>query len=251
MSKKCADSADMRRKQLLKAEQTAREDLEAYFKAAFDARRASSAMPLPVLSPAPEQARSSGGEAGLLSVEFTPSGGVVEDELVRAHDSGFRPGMKVVASPGCSGGIGGMSGIIVTLEKDGVVVQWEGMKQPQKHEASVIEALVRDPEQERVARADEAARKRRKINDMPPPMLWRSACEVWTMENVIDEVRALLYNLHVMCGSEGEDLRVAADSFGSVQLYAARNLKAGPVGGGHVVAPSPRVSFCTRARGRA
>ena len=176
---------------------------------------------------------------------------------MRAHDAGLVPGQKVVASPQVPCGVGGKTGVVVGLDKDGVLVHWEGLERPSKHEVSVIEVLKRDPDMERQARAVEAARKKRKLEMMPEAVLWTSACEVWTLENVVDEVRSFLYNLHVTCGSEHEHLRIGADGLGAVSLLASRDLKAagrrwslGVGGEGQRMRASASVLWLPRASGR-
>ena len=46
------------------------------------------------------------------------------------------------------------------------------------------------------------------------------------MENMVDDVRTMLYQLHVTCGSEHDAIRIAQDAFRGACIYAARDLKA-------------------------
>ena len=229
MSRKCCEIPATRRQALEKAERIAREELRGLLKATGD----SDMMPELVLPLAAEQCDGGGqpaaGRAAASAgpwVHFTESGAIVEDEAVKAHEAGFRPGMKVVAGPKCEKGLGGKHGVVKCIADDGVEVLWDGVDAPVKHEASVLAALTRNAEMERQQRADEAARKKRKLEAMPPSLPWRSACEEWSMENTINGLITSLYHIHVTCGSEHQDVRIGLDDDGYACLYAATDLKA-------------------------
>ena len=61
---------------------------------------------------------------------------------------------------------------------------------------------------------------------MPCGFAWRSASEGWSKDNLADTVRTMLYQLHVVSGSEHEDIRLALGADGRCCLHAARDLKA-------------------------
>ena len=167
LSKRHKNDAALRRAALEKAEVRARQELRELVGSAATIV----SLPVPVLACCPEECAASGvctspsghsvaTAAAAPLVQFTASGEVVEDEAVLAHEAGFRPGSKCVASPRCADGVAGKTGVVQSVPREGIFVLWDGLSTTTKHSASVLEGLRKDPEEARLAKAEEALRKK-------------------------------------------------------------------------------------------